>query len=66
MQRLLEVVAHQTQNGTDVFFYTEDGQPTIYANVEYREGIYMGYRYYETLYDDAPEVKKTESEEANA
>lgn len=50
--------AHQTQNGTDAFFYTEDGQPTIYANVEYREGIYMGYRYYETAYDDAPEGEK--------
>ena len=50
--------AHQTQNGTDAFYYTEDGEQTIYTTVEYREGIYMGYRYYETRYDDAAEADK--------
>jgi len=50
--------AQQTQNGTDAYLYTEDGKPTIYATVEYREGIYMGYKYYETLYDDAAEADK--------
>lgn len=29
-----------------------------YHSVEYREGIYMGYRYYETAYDTAPEGEK--------
>ena len=35
----------------DVYFYYE-GEPTIYANIEYREGIYLGYKYYETACDD--------------
>lgn len=35
----------------DAFFYYE-GEPTIYANIEYREGIYLGYKYYETACDD--------------
>ena len=35
----------------DAYFYYE-GEPTIYANIEYREGIYVGYKYYETAYDD--------------
>ena len=50
--------AHQTQNGTDAFYYTEDGEATIYATVEYREGIYLGYKYYETCYDDAAAADK--------
>ena len=41
----------QTQNGTDAFFYDENGV-TNYATVEYREGIYLGYKYYETAADD--------------
>lgn len=48
----------QTQNGTDAYLYTEDGNATIYANIEYREGIYLGYKYYETAYDDAAEEEK--------
>ena len=35
----------------DAYFYYE-GEPTIYANIEYREGIYLGYKYYETACDD--------------
>lgn len=34
-------------------YYYHNGEPTKYATVEYREGIYVGYKYYETLYDDA-------------
>ena len=35
----------------DAFFYY-DGAATQYATIEYREGIYLGYKYYETAYDD--------------
>ena len=34
-------------------YYYYNGEPTKYATVEYREGIYVGYKYYETLFDDA-------------
>ena len=36
----------------DTFFY-HDGEQTQFANLEYREGIYSGYRFYETAYADA-------------
>ena len=39
-------------NPMDAYYY-HDGEATKYATVEYREGIYVGYKYYETLYDDA-------------
>ena len=38
-------------NRMDSFLYYE-GEDTGYRTVEYREGIYMGYRYYETMADD--------------
>ena len=41
----------------DAYFYYE-GEPTKYASIEYREGIYIGYKYYETKYDDAAEADK--------
>lgn len=41
----------------DAYFYYE-GEATKYATIEYREGIYIGYKYYETLYDDAAEADK--------
>ena len=41
----------------DAYFYYE-GAATKYATIEYREGIYIGYKYYETLYDDAAEADK--------
>lgn len=41
----------------DAYFYYE-GEATKYATIEYREGIYIGYRYYETAYDDAAEGEK--------
>lgn len=44
-------------NPMDAYYYYE-GEPTKYATVEYREGIYVGYKYYETLYDDAAEADK--------
>lgn len=44
-------------NPMDAFFYYEDAA-TKYATIEYREGIYMGYKYYETAYDDAAEADK--------
>jgi beta-glucosidase len=40
-------------NRLDPFLYNQQGKALNYANVEYREGIYSGYRYYETLYADA-------------
>lgn len=33
-------------------YYDEDGNMTNYTQVEYREGIYMGYKYYETRAND--------------
>ena len=39
-------------NPMDAYYYY-NGEATKYATVEYREGIYIGYKYYETLYDDA-------------
>ncbi|MBO5481154.1 MAG: glycoside hydrolase family 3 C-terminal domain-containing protein [Clostridia bacterium] len=38
-------------NRSNSFFYY-DGKQTEYVNLEYREGIYSDYRYYETGYDD--------------
>ncbi len=40
-------------NPLDTMYYDENGDMTDFASVEYREGIYSGYRYYETLYADA-------------
>jgi len=45
-------------NRMDAAIYTEDGVDTGYRIAEYREGIYNGYRYYETAYADAPEGEK--------
>lgn len=46
----------------DAFMYAPDGTTdTGYRQLEYREGIYMGYRYYETLYADAAEADKDEA-----
>ncbi|MBR2288865.1 MAG: glycoside hydrolase family 3 C-terminal domain-containing protein, partial [Clostridia bacterium] len=47
----------QTQNDLDAFFYDENSV-TPYATIEYREGISLGYKYYETKYDDAAEADK--------
>ncbi|MBR1814492.1 MAG: glycoside hydrolase family 3 C-terminal domain-containing protein [Lachnospiraceae bacterium] len=40
-------------NRLDTFFYDPDGNATKFASVEYREGIYYGYKFYETAYVDA-------------
>ena len=40
------------QNFGDFSYYTEDGEQTKYNYVSYKEGIYVGYRYYETRYED--------------
>lgn len=40
------------QNFGDFAYYTEDGELTKYNYVSYKEGIYIGYRYYETRYED--------------
>lgn len=42
----------------DTLYYDKNGNPTKFANLEYREGIYLGYKYYETLYADAEEGAK--------
>ena len=43
----------------DAYFRAPDGSQTPFALVEYREGIYMGHRYYETVYDDLVAAGKT-------
>lgn len=40
------------QNFGDFSYYTEDGEQTKYNYVSYKEGIYVGYRYCETRYED--------------
>lgn len=40
------------QNFGDYQYYNEDGTPTKYNYVSYAEGIYVGYKYYETRYED--------------
>ena len=40
------------QNFGDFQYVLEDGTYTKYNYVEYLEGIYVGYRYYETRYED--------------
>lgn len=40
------------QNFGDYVYYTQDGEPTKYNYVSYAEGIYVGYKYYETRYED--------------
>lgn len=39
-------------NRMDASYYDEDGNQTNYSQVEYREGIYLGYKYYETKAHD--------------
>ena len=41
------------QNFGDFRFLNADGNPTGQAYMNYGEGIYVGYRYYETRYEDA-------------
>ena len=48
----------------DAFFRDPDGNRTPFALVEYREGIYMGYRYAETVYDDLVAAGKADEAEA--
>ncbi|MCR5546860.1 MAG: glycoside hydrolase family 3 C-terminal domain-containing protein [Lachnospiraceae bacterium] len=40
------------QNFGDYQYYDEEGNATKYNYVTYQEGIYVGYRYYETRYED--------------
>ena len=40
------------QNFGDYAYYDENGNITKYNYVTYEEGIYVGYRYYETRYED--------------
>lgn len=50
---VLDGTQHVDENGERMnarFYY--NGEQTGYYSVEYREGIYMGYRYYETKADD--------------
>ena len=55
---------HQDQNKDasgnrlDAFYYTENGTRLEYKQVEYREDIYMGYRYYETVADEMSQAKR--------
>ena len=45
-------------NRMDPRYYDEDGNETKYASVEYREDIYLGYKYYETAYDEMNAAEK--------
>ena len=48
----------------DTLYYEPDGvTPTNFATVEYREGIYSGYKFYETAYADATGDGKDEAYE---
>ncbi|MBP5177930.1 MAG: glycoside hydrolase family 3 C-terminal domain-containing protein, partial [Clostridia bacterium] len=49
---------------SDAFFRDPEGNQTPFALVEYREGIYMGHRYYETRYDDLVAAGKQAEAEA--
>ncbi len=40
------------QNFGDYLYFDESGNPTKYNYVSYAEGIYVGYKYYETRYFD--------------
>lgn len=40
-------------NRLDTLYYDKDGNATKFANLEYREGIYYGYKFYETAFADA-------------
>lgn len=40
------------QNFGDYQYYDENGEATKYNYISYAEGIYVGYRYYETRYED--------------
>ena len=40
------------QNFGDYLYFDESGEPTKYNYVSYAEGIYVGYKYYETRYED--------------
>lgn len=40
------------QNFGDYLYFDEGGTPTKYNYVSYAEGIYVGYKYYETRYED--------------
>ncbi len=40
------------QNIGSYLYYDESGQPTVYNYISYLEGIYVGYKYYETRYED--------------
>lgn len=42
-------------NRMDASYYDEDGNRTNYSQVEYRENIYLGYKYYETKAHDMGE-----------
>lgn len=41
------------QNYGSYYYYDEKGQQTPYNYLSYKEGIYVGYKYYETRYEDA-------------
>ena len=45
-------------NRLDASIYDEEGNDTGYRTIEYREGIYLSYRFYETKYADAAEGEK--------
>src|SRR5699024_5638285 len=40
------------QNFGSYQYYDKDGNPTKYNYISYQEGIYVGYKYYETRYED--------------
>ncbi|WEV65859.1 glycoside hydrolase family 3 N-terminal domain-containing protein [Bifidobacterium sp. ESL0764] len=40
------------QNFGSYQYYDQNGKPTKYNYIDYAEGIYVGYKYYETRYED--------------
>lgn len=51
-----------THVGLDNNFYRADGTMLTYSGVEYREGVYVGYRYFETVRDDMNSAKAGEGD----
>lgn len=50
---MMRSAARQHQNYGSYYYFDEDGNITPYTYLDYAEGIYVGYKYYETRYEDA-------------
>ena len=58
--------AHLGDEDLDMSYYLADGTRTKHHTLEYREGIYMGYRYAETKRDDMNAADTTDGNDGDA